>query len=126
MVDSTFPKKVVLAGPSDLPYYTEDWRKLKRRKQRAYRTHGRRSCKYEKLRKEYEEKLKTEAVKYIGEIEREVQEGKCGSGYKAIRKLGNRPGEKWSKSEFMLPEYLENGLSSSEAGKKISRPFLSY
>ena len=37
MVDAQFPYKTVLLSPQDLPYFTEDLRKLKQKRQCAYR-----------------------------------------------------------------------------------------
>ena len=44
MVDNIFPSKTVLVGPQDLPYFTEELRGLKRKRQRAYRI-GKKSAK---------------------------------------------------------------------------------
>jgi hypothetical protein len=56
-------------------------------------------------------------------LEKEVKDGKRGSGYKAIRKLGNRPGESWSRPEIILPAYVEQGLLPAEAANKLAGHF---
>ena len=43
MIDEAFPKKEVLVGPDNLPYYTEELRTLNRKKLRAYQRHGQNS-----------------------------------------------------------------------------------
>ena len=120
LVDQQFPKKVVLVGDKDLPYFNEDLRKLKRQRQRAYRVHGRRSGKYVNLKEKFDSKLKREALKYVAKIEREVASGVKGSGYKAIRKLGNRPGESGRRKEVVVPSYLEQKLSPGEAANRLA------
>ena len=92
--DTVFPMKEIQVGPKDLPYFTEELRHLKRQRLRAYTAHGGKSEQYLKLKFRFENKLKNEARKYVTKIENEVFEGKRGSSYRAIRKLGNRHGEK--------------------------------
>ena len=89
MIDEAFPKKKVLVGPDDLPYYTEELRTLKRQKLRAYQRHGQNSNQFNALKAKYDVKLKKEAQKYRSKIENDVMEGRRGSSYSAIRKLGN-------------------------------------
>ena len=123
MVDSEFPKKQIQVGPGDLPYFTEELRLLKRRRQRAYSLHGKRSEQYSRLKNKFDEKLAREGKKYVQKIENEVKTGKRGSGYKAIRKLGNRPGESWKSEEFVLPSYVEQNLSPLQAANKLADYF---
>ena len=66
-------------GDQDQPYFTEELRRIKRRRQRAYVAHGKRSDRYIALRRHFEDKLRQKAKKYIDKIETEVTEGKRGS-----------------------------------------------
>ena len=121
LVDKQFPLKTVWVGPQDLPYFTEELRKLKRRRQRAYRK-GRKSVQYKKAKEQFEAKKLLEATKYRQKITAEVQAGKRGCGYKAIRKLGNRPGEGGQK-EVVLPAYVKQGLTPQQAADKLADHF---
>ena len=123
MVAKSFPKKQIQVGPGDLPYFTEELRHLKRQRLRAYSLHGKRSEQYTRLKIKFEEKLVREGRKYVQKIESEVKSGKRGSGYKAIRKLGNRPGESWHKEEFILPTFVEQNLSPLEAANRLANHF---
>ena len=87
------PRKVVSVGPNDLPYFSEEVRGLKRTRLRAYDQFGRRSIQYLQAKEAFEKKLRREAIKYREKVTQEVRDGKKGSAYSAIRKLGNRPGE---------------------------------
>ena len=122
MVDSFFPNKTIYVGPADLPYFTEELRKLKRIILRAYDQHGRRSLVYLKAKEAFDEKLQREAVKYREKISQEVRKGKRGSAYSAIRKLGNRPGD-CGKPEFWLPEYVEQQLTSRQGTERLADHF---
>ena len=64
-----------------------------------------------------------EAQKYRSKIENEVMEGRKGSSYSAIRKLGNRPGEPWRKPEFTLPKFVEENLSPLQAANRLADYF---
>ena len=111
MVDKAFPEKEIQVWLGDRPYFTEELRTLKRKRQRPYEQCGRRSSKYTSLRQIFDLRLLSEANKYRTKIEKEVKDGKRGSGCKAIRKLGYRPGEAWTRSEVTLPSYREQQLT---------------
>ena len=64
LVDKAFPRKQIQVGPGDRPYFTEELRKLKRRRQRAYQLYGKRSSKYKSMRQLFDHKLLREAKKY--------------------------------------------------------------
>ena len=120
MVDQHFPKRMISVGDGDLPYFTEELRKLKRRRQRAYRMFGRRSDQYLKLKQSFEVKKKKEATKYVNKINQEVLEGKRGSGYAAIRKLGNRPGDSGKRKTVVVPSYVDQGLTPTQAADRLA------
>jgi hypothetical protein len=75
MVDKGFPYKEIQVGFKDLPYFTEELRPLKKQRLRAYTLHGGKSEQYTRLKPQFSEKLKKEAMKYRLEIETEVIEG---------------------------------------------------
>ena len=75
------------------------------------------------MKSRFEQILKREANKYVQKIESEVTEGKRGSGYKAIRKLGNRPGESWHNQEVRIQSYIEEGLTPLQAANKLASFF---
>ena len=123
MVDKQFPKKGVFVGDGDQPYFTEELRQLKRQRQRAYTLHGRRSFKYVKLKEKFDLKLRGAALKYVNKIEQEVGEGVRGSGYCAIRKLGNRPGDTGKRKEVIVPEYVDQKLTPLQAADRLATYF---
>ena len=121
MVNNQFPMKTVLVGQHDLPYFTEELRHLKRRRQRDYRK-GKRSIQYIESKRRFEEKKLKEAIKYREKLAVEVREGKRQSAYKAIRKLGNQPGDEGSKS-IVLPAYVESGLCPQQCADRLADHF---
>ena len=74
LVCETFPEKEITISPEDKPYFNENLRVLKRRRQREYTRHGR-SVKYLEIKNIFEEKLNCEMVKYMDKIMVEVTEG---------------------------------------------------
>ena len=64
MVDAHFPEKSVTIGQTDLPYFTEQLRTLKRNRLRAYTRFGRRSIQYLNSKEAFEKKLIIEAKNY--------------------------------------------------------------
>ena len=52
----------------------------------------------------------------------EVRDGKKGSAYSAIRKLGNRPGET-GRPDFLIPAYVEQQLTPQQSAEKLADHF---
>ena len=100
LVSSTFPEKIIHIYPDDKPWFTEKLRQLKRQRQRLY-SKGGRSQKYLACQKQFDELSKIEISKYREKIITEVKDGKRGSAYAGLRKLGRRPGE-FEQSGFQL------------------------
>ena len=123
VVCSTFPEKRIWIDSDDKPYFSEKLRHLKRIRQREYHKHGR-SQKYLKLKENFEEKLSQEKLKYIQKIRAEVFEGKRGSVYPALKKLGLRPGNEFQHT-FSLPDHTSQNLSPAESVEIIAEHFSS-
>ena len=90
LVDSHFPKKTITVTEGDKPYFTDELKKLRRKRDSIYQKSGK-NYKYDEAQQKFQAKLKAEALKYKNKIISEVQEGKRGSGYSAIRSLGEGP-----------------------------------
>ena len=121
ILKETFPMKSIKKSDQDKPWFTEDLRALKRTRMREYSKHGK-SAKYFELKRKFDSKLINEIKKYKQKIEIEVIEGKRGSCYSAIKKLGLRPGENTAPL-FQLPRHVESKLSSLESVEKMADYF---
>ena len=117
----TFPEKEIIISPNDSPWFTEELRKLKRQRQREYCKHGK-SLKYLQLVKSFEEKCKAQVIKYKEKVKNEVLEGKKGSTYPAIKRLGLRPGE-GVQPTFQLLAHIEQNLSPTQSCEIIAEHF---
>ena len=53
----------------------------------------------------------------------EVRDGKRGSCYSAIRKLGEGPAEWDKRKEFVIPAYEEAGLTPQQAADRLADHF---
>ena len=123
MVEETFPLKSILISGEDQVWFTEELRALKRSRLREYTRHGK-SEKYTELKLKFDKKFENEFKKYQAKIESEVTEGKRGSAYSALKKLGLRPGEV-SQPLFQLPQHVNNNLTLAESAEKIADFFSS-
>ena len=123
--DVHFPLKKVIITPYDKPWITQELKSIRRRRQRLYRREGRTQA-YLELKAEFDEKLNTEAEKYMNKIREEVSCGKRGSSYSAIRKLGNREFEQPKGSEtFDVPEFVEENLDIQQSAEALAEYFSS-
>ena len=121
LVDQLFPMKQVTIIDGDLPYFTEECRKLRRQRDHAYQRGGK-SPTYFIIQADFQAKLENQANKYKEKIVSEVNSGKRGSGYKAIRQLGETTADKEKKKEFTIP-YIEEGLSAQESADRLASHF---
>ena len=126
-VEQYFPEKEVRVSEQDKPYFTEELRNLRRRRQRAYHEGGK-SQKYIDIRNEFNKKLKQAAEKYRVKIIDEVSEGTRANAYSALRKLES--GDNKKQNSFTLPEHADRGLTPSQSAEclavyfsKISQEF---
>ena len=87
---------------------------LRRQRDHIYQRNGK-SQHYLTIQSKFQLKLKAEALKYKNRIIQEVQEGKRGSGYSAIRKLGEGPAGSDKKRQFLIPAFVEEGLSPQQS-----------
>ena len=118
-----FPQKRISITPFDKPWITEELKTIRRRRQRIYRKEGR-SSSYLNVKMEFDRKLEAEVDKYMNKIKEEVENGKRGSTYSAIRKLGDRPFES-SRATFDIPEFVENNLDDKQAAEALADHFSS-
>ena len=63
LVDSHFPKKTIIVTEGDNPYFTEELKKLRRKRDSIYQKSGK-NDKYYEAQQKFQGKLKTEALKY--------------------------------------------------------------
>ena len=106
LVDNLFPLKTIFITKYDKPYFNERLRRIRRQRQRVYRKQGK-SEKYLKLKTEFNDALIKEAEKYKDKIIAEVAEGKRGSAYKGLRKLGSNDDEN---TNFEIPSHVDKNL----------------
>ena len=74
------------------------------------------------LKQAFDDKLDNEKLKYIEKIKMEVSEGKRGSTYPALKKLGLRPGE-ITNHGFLLPGHADQNLSPAQSAELIAEHF---
>ena len=125
LVDIHFPLKKITISPYDRPWITEELKLLRRRRQRTYRREGR-SEKYLLLKQQFDNKLSSEAAKYMEKIRKEVVDGKRGSSYSALRKLGNKEYEVHKGLEtFDIPQFVDNDYDDEQSSEAMADFFSS-
>ena len=120
-INGVFPLKTVTISNKDKPYFTEELKRLRRQRQRVYRKQGK-SPKYLSLVSEFDLKLKAEAKKYQDKIQADVLEGKLGSSYSALRKLGAGCKDNGDNG-FTLPSHAEDDLTPQQSADRFADYF---
>ena len=121
IIESTFPEKLITVSDYDKPYMTEELKLIRRQRQRIYRKFGK-SAKYKLLRDHFNSKLKKEAEKYKQRVINEVNEGKRGNLYAALRKLEHGyEGKKFT--EFTLPNHVDQNFNSEQSAEALAEYF---
>ena len=85
-----------------------------------YRQEGK-TDKYLKLKDDFDQSLRIAALKYKNKVTAEVIEGKRGSAYKALRKLGSTTAE--AVSSFYLPSHMDMNLSAQQSANILADHF---
>ena len=121
LVDIHFPLKTISITSFDKPWINEELKALRRRRSRLYSRQGR-SQEYLRLRTEFSEKMKIEANKYKDKMNNEVKEGKLGSSYSAIRKLGAGANSSPT-SSFEIASFIDGGYSDQQSADLLADHF---
>ena len=120
IVDVYFPTKQVCLKLDDKPYITE---KIKADKcMIEYERHGK-TTKYFDLKESIDESISKSVDKYKEKIIDDVKNGSKSSTYKALRRLGVRPGDDSSSRVFKLPNHAAQNLTSEESANLIANNF---
>ena len=119
LVEQHFPLKTIKISAHDSPFFNERLRLLRRQRQREYRRSGK-SEKYLELKKKFEETFEKAAHDYKDKIISEVKDGKRGSAYKAIRKLGENSSTDVC---FSIPTHVEANLSDEQSAELLADYF---
>ena len=122
LVDIYFPTKEIRLKCDDKPYITEMIKANKRRLMREYEKNGK-SLKYLNLKKSIDEDMERAVAKYKEKIIDDVKNGTKTSTYKALRRLGVRPGDDSSSDVFKLPDHISKHLSAEESANLIADHF---
>ena len=122
LIDTHFPLKTVEVSSFDKPWFNQKLKHLRRQRQRAYRKKGK-SEKYLQLRDEFDRLALKEVHKYKDKIIAEVTEGKRGSAYKALRKLGTGTFE--TQQSFFIPSHVDANLSAQQSADILADHFSS-
>ena len=120
LVDHYFPTKTILVTPYDKPWFSDKLKLLRRKRQRVYRREGK-TEKYLKIKDDFDQSLRIAALKYKNKVTAEVIEGKRGSAYKALRKLGSTTAE--AVSSFYLPSHMDMNLSAQQSANILADHF---
>ena len=72
---------------------------------------------------QYDRDFKKEAKKYKDKITTEVKNGKRGSAYSLIRRLGDGPDDHRKSKTFSLPVFVDNNMSTQESANLLAEHF---
>ena len=113
-LDEFCPVREHKLSTHDKPFITSDLKQLHRRKSREYNKRGK-TEKYKILVKQFKEKYRLEAKKYIEKSVNELKVANPGKAFSVLKRLGAQPGND-AATGFVLPSH-EN-LSTKESAEK--------
>ena len=121
LVEETFPEKTITFNPNDKPWFTEKLRQLKRLRLREYSKHGK-SEKYQQLVETFNINLKEAAQKYNDKLKADVLEGRRGSAYPVIKRMGERPHDN-NRDVVKLPNHAAQNYTPQQSVEIIAEHF---
>ena len=93
VVNQVAPQKLRKISSDDQPWYTEQLKKLDRKRRREYQ-HNRRSIRYYELQRQYKLKCSQENKKFFKKILRQVRQSNPSQWYSTLKRISNHEQEK--------------------------------
>ena len=119
-LDEIFPLKITKLSNQVKPFMNCELKALKRKRMREYKVNGK-SIKYEKLKREFEEKYKKAGHTFLRKNVDSLKETNLSQAYSVLKRMGANPGDLDEKSTFSLPNH--QNLTHVEAANKIAEHF---
>ena len=123
-LDECCPVQSFKVNCQDKPWMNGELKKLKRRKMREWQKNGK-STKYENLLKEFNQKYKTAAEKYMRKKIDALKDEKPGRAFGILKTMGAQPGDVMGEKTFSLPSHQAEGLTDGECAERIADYFAS-
>ena len=117
-LDEFCPTKIRRISNDDQPWFTENLRKLHRKKRREY-NRNRKSRRYRRLQKLFESRQKEDKVKFKKRMIDDVMQAKSGQWYSKLKRITNFD---QSKSEVTQVDEI-NHLSDQDQAEAIADSF---
>ena len=121
-LNRTCPEKTLKLGPNDQPWINAELKKLHRLKSREYVRKGK-SDRYHLLSKEFKNKFKKCARKFMQENVENLIDCTPSQAYATLKRLGRRPGDCSDSDSFSLPSHVEENLSPLQSAERIADHF---
>ena len=120
-LDEFCPTETFKISTQDKPWINAELKKLKRQRMREWQRNGK-TEKYEKLAKEFDQKFKSNAKKFLRKKIDDLKETQPGKVFKVLKSMGAQPGE--CKDEtFTLQSHQTDGLTNLESAERIAEYF---
>ena len=121
-VESTFPIKTVRVSNQDKPFITAELKKLDKYVKKEYKLKGK-TEKYDKLKIIYDQKFKKAASHFLSGCVEDMMQEAPGKAYRAMRKLGARPGDCDQEAGFTLTTHIEENLTAKQSVERMADYF---
>jgi hypothetical protein len=121
-VDYIFPQKICRISNQDFSFITGDIKKLKTYLKREYNVKGK-TEKYLQLKEAYDAKFKAAAENHLTKYVRDMMQEAPGKAYKAMKKMGARPGDCQNEANFTITEHINLNLSTDQSIARILHHF---
>ena len=121
-LDEFCPVRTFKINSQDKPWITGELKQLKRRKMREWQKNGK-SLKYENLSKEFTQKFKRAAQKYMRKNIDALKDAKPGKAFGILKSMGAQPGDCMGDATFTLPSHQTDGLTDKQSAEKIAEYF---
>ena len=121
-VNTVFPTKSVRLSNEDKPFFTAELKKLDKYVKKQYKLKGK-TAKYLKLKTAYDKKYKKAAAQYLNGCVEDMMLEAPGKAYRAIKRLGARPGDCGEEAGFTLASHVELNLTPQQSVERMADYF---
>ena len=121
-LDQILPTKSVKLSNKDKAWMDRELKTLDRTKKREWCARGK-SDKYIKLKKEFDQKFKIAAEKFLEKNVLELKNSDPGKAYATLKRMGAQPGDNLEDGNFAILQHLEENLTDQQSVERIAEYF---
>ena len=116
--ETHLPEKVITLRPTDKAFITNEMKTIDRMREKEYARRGK-SVRFHLLKNKFDTLFAKASKVFLTKNVDMLVMTKPGKAHRVLRKMGARPGEDLDSTEYVLPQFKDQGLTNREIANQI-------